>query len=113
MRTTPNVQQRRDLNSGPRAGFTLIEVMAVIAIILVVVSMLCAALNQTRTRTLRVSCLDNMKQLQYAWYMYADDHGDYLALNKSIPVSNNSGTVAALASTTNSWVAGNPKLDKS
>jgi len=113
MRTTPQVQLRRDRKFGLRAGFTLIEVIAVVAIILVVVSMLCAALNQTRTRTLRVSCLDNMKQLQYAWYMYADDHGDYLALNKSAPVSDSGGTIAALASTTNSWVAGNPKLDKS
>src|ERR1044071_8122584 len=103
MRTTHIAQRRRARSLGMRNGFTLLEVMAVITIILVVVTMLCAALNQTRTRSIRVSCLDNMKQLQYAWYMYADDHNDYLVLNKSVPVSNSGGTIAALASTTNSW----------
>lgn len=111
MRTTFNVHQQKGRLFGLRSGFTLIEVMAVIGIILVVVGLLSAALNQTRTRTLRVLCLDNMKQLQVAWYMYADDHSDYLVLNRSTPTHTGTG-IAALSSTTNSWVAGNPKLDK-
>ena len=113
MRPLSNLQRRHERKFGARAGFTLLEVLAVFVIIMVVVSMLCAALNQTRIRTMRVSCLDNMKQLQYAWYMYADDHGDYVALNKSVPISNSNGTIAAISNTTDSWVAGNPKIDKS
>jgi prepilin-type N-terminal cleavage/methylation domain-containing protein/prepilin-type processing-associated H-X9-DG protein len=108
----PNVQQfSRRRNIGRRSGFTLVEVLAVIAIILVVVGLLSSSLNQTRARALRMTCLNNMKQLQVAWYVYSTENDDYIVLNKTAPVS--SGTsIAALASTTNSWVAGNPKLDK-
>lgn len=113
MRTTRETIFSGRAGFSQRAGFTLVEVMAVIAIIIVVVSLLSAALNQTRTRTLRVICLDNMKQLQIAWQLYADDHNDYIVLNKTAPVTSGVGTVAALASTSNSWVVGNPKLDKS
>lgn len=97
-----------------RAGFTLIELLAVITIVLVVVGLLSAALNQTRYRTLRVACLDNMKQLQLAWTMYADDHSDYVALNKTAPpnASASTGIAAAPLSATNSWVVGNPKVDR-
>jgi prepilin-type N-terminal cleavage/methylation domain-containing protein/prepilin-type processing-associated H-X9-DG protein len=113
MRTTRNFHFSARRNWSPAAGFTLVEVMAVIAIVLVVVTLLSAALNQTRIRTMRVLCLDNMKQLQTAWLIYADDHNDYIALNRTAPVVESSGTIAAMANTTNSWVAGNPKLDKS
>lgn len=86
--------------------------MAVVAIILIVVGLLSAALNQTRTRTMRVTCLDNMRQLQIAWTIYADENNDYVALNKTAPLSSGIGIAAAPRNSTNSWVAGNPKEDR-
>jgi type II secretory pathway pseudopilin PulG len=95
------------------SGFTLLELMVVAAIIIIVVGMLSAALTQTRTRTMRVACLNNMKQLQLAWTMYADDHSDFIALNRTAPRGpGNIGIAAAPRNSTNSWVAGNPKEDR-
>jgi prepilin-type N-terminal cleavage/methylation domain-containing protein/prepilin-type processing-associated H-X9-DG protein len=111
MRTRPNVQQVAGRNSaGQRRGFTILELMAVLAIILVVVGLLSSALNQARTRTFRITCLNNMRQLQVAWDLYAHENGDYLVLNKT----EETGTTlsATRKSSTNSWVAGNPKEDR-
>ena len=115
MRTRSSVQHLSG-REARRRGFTLIELLAVLAIILVVVGLLSVALNQTKTRTLRVTCLDNMRQLQYAWTMYAADYNDHMALNQTAAPGAAAGTVMAAAmprNSTNSWVAGNPKVDNS
>jgi prepilin-type N-terminal cleavage/methylation domain-containing protein/prepilin-type processing-associated H-X9-DG protein len=112
MRTKPSVQQVGGLRAR-RAGFTLLELLAVVAIILIVVGLLSVALNQTRTRTMRVTCLDNMRQLQIAWGLYADENNDFVALNKTAPLGGSTvGIAAAPRNSTNSWVAGNPKEDR-
>jgi prepilin-type N-terminal cleavage/methylation domain-containing protein/prepilin-type processing-associated H-X9-DG protein len=113
MRTDHSVQHNAGRSHGLRAGFTIIELVVVLGIILVVVGLLSVALNQTKARTLRVLCLDNMKQLQLGWMLYADDHNDEIALNKTDPVMGKIGLVAVARSSTNSWVAGNPKEDRS
>ena len=115
MRTRFSVQHFAVRDARRRAGFTLVELLAVLAIILIVVGLLSVALNQTKTRSLRVSCLDNMKQLQYAWTMYANDFNDYVALNKTAPpIITTIGMASAVPrNSTNSWVAGNPKVDRS
>lgn len=91
-------------------GFTLIELTAVVAIITVLVSLLTAALNQTKIKALRISCLDNMKQLNLAWQMYSEDFDGALPLNQTAagPVHHR---IPLLNSSTNSWVAGNPRFD--
>src|SRR5688500_9379517 len=107
MRTNPSVQQSVG-GMNRRAGFTIMELLAVVAIIVIVVGLLSVALNQTRNRTMRVMCLDNMRQLQIAWTLYADDNKDYIALNKTAPLgSGGTGIAAAPRNSTNSWVAGN------
>jgi len=114
MRTRLSVQQFAGRAARRHAAFTLIELMAVIAIIVVVVALLSAALNQTRVRTMRISCLDNMRQLQFGWKMYAEDYNDHVALNKTAPINGTVGVAAAaLRNSTNSWVAGNPLEDRS
>src|SRR4051794_7343830 len=92
------------------AGFTIIEIGAVIFIITVLVSLLSASLNHAKGRALRISCLDNLKELQLAWHMYVDDEGDLLPLNKTAVGGGNYKVFGRRAST-NSWVAGNPKED--
>ena len=54
-------------------GFTLIELLVVIAIIAVLMAILIPTLNRAREQGKRATCLSNLKQLQLAWVMYADD----------------------------------------
>jgi len=93
-----------------RDGFTLLELSAVIFIIVVLVSLLSAALNHTKSKALRISCLDNMKQLQQAWWMYAAENEDSLPLNQTSPEPPDARYPDVQLSK-NSWVAGNPRQD--
>ncbi len=57
-----------------RKAFTLIELLVVIAIIAVLMAILIPTLNRAREQGKRAACLSNLKQLQLAWVMYADDN---------------------------------------
>jgi len=59
-----------------RRGFTLIELLVVIAIIAILMGILLPALNRIREQGKRTTCLSNLKNLQLAWLMYADQNDD-------------------------------------
>ncbi len=59
-----------------RRAFTLIELLVVIAIIAILMAVLMPALNRVKEQGRRVVCLSNLKQLQLAWGMYADENDD-------------------------------------
>jgi prepilin-type N-terminal cleavage/methylation domain-containing protein/prepilin-type processing-associated H-X9-DG protein len=92
-------QQTSTNGNVPKAGaFTLIELLVVIAIIAILAALLLPALARAKTSATRTTCRNQLKQLQLAYIMYADDNDGKLALN--------GGNVTG-SSTSGSWVVGN------
>lgn len=61
-----------------KRGFTMVELLVVVAIIAIFVMMLLPALGAAKARTRRTACMNNLKQISLGLRMYADDHFDVL-----------------------------------
>jgi prepilin-type N-terminal cleavage/methylation domain-containing protein/prepilin-type processing-associated H-X9-DG protein len=64
-----------------KTGFTLIELLVVIAIIAILAALLLPALSRAKASSQTTQCLNNMRQLQVCWSMYADDNTDHVTRN--------------------------------
>jgi prepilin-type N-terminal cleavage/methylation domain-containing protein len=85
MSLTPQLHDRR--------GFTLLELLAVIATIAILAALLLPVLSKAKVKAQQTRCLSNLHQLGYAWAMYHTDNNGRLV--ESYPQNN-----------TNAWVLG-------
>ncbi len=88
-----------DMKRTRRSGFTLVELLVVIAIIAVLAALLLSALSSAKGRAKRMICLNNLKQLVIAWTVYAGDNGGRIA--SCVPYHE------PLVANTNAWAVGN------
>jgi len=80
-------------------AFTLIELLVVIAIIAILAAMLLPALTSAKGKAQRISCMNNLKQLETAWVMYNGDN------NGRIPSCNPFDPTTGILND-NAWVHG-------
>ncbi|HWY78146.1 MAG TPA: prepilin-type N-terminal cleavage/methylation domain-containing protein [Verrucomicrobiae bacterium] len=80
-----NRAPRRSGWSGGRlrraAAMSLIELLVVIAIIAILAAMIFPALSRSKQRSQGIQCVNNLRQMQTAWTLYADDSQQTLVPN--------------------------------
>jgi prepilin-type N-terminal cleavage/methylation domain-containing protein/prepilin-type processing-associated H-X9-DG protein len=85
-----------ETNRSRRGGFTLLELLVVMAIIGILAGLLLPALAASKAQARSLFCQNNTQQLVSGWLMYADDHAQRLAYNLG----------GAAARTNSNWAAG-------
>ncbi len=61
-----------------RGGFTLVELLVVMGVILIMAALLLSALGQTKEHGRSTVCKNNMRQLALGFLMYAEDNSEVL-----------------------------------
>ena len=56
--------------------FTMIELLLVIVIIVILIGIIMPSTTQVKGKSIKSSCLSNLRQIGMALNMYADDHND-------------------------------------
>lgn len=76
-----------------RSGFTLHEMLVVIAIVGILASILLPVISRVKQKTHQIRCLSNMKQLGVAYASYSHDYGKVLPFTRA---GSNNGWVDAV-----------------
>lgn len=91
-----------------RSGFSLVELLVVIAVIAILAALLLPSLSQGKQQAVSVACLNNLRQLQVCWQMYTMDNEDTLVPNNSVvAIPGSGGSIPTGAA----WCADFPRED--
>lgn len=89
---------RWEMSERREAGFTLVELLVVVAIVGVLAGLLLPVLAKAKSQARRAQCVSAQRQLLLTWALYSTDHNEAL-------VANGHGEPGA-AGTPRMWVAG-------
>src|SRR5579863_4580504 len=92
------------LQAPNRNGFTLTELLVVVAIIAILAALSLTVISQVKGRALRIQCINNVRQLGIALQAFLTDNNSYPLL---LDTSQHQGWMAQLQHTELS-VPGNP-----
>jgi len=62
----------------PSPGFTLIELLVVVGVIAILLAIMLPSLRRAKETARRVVCTSHLRQMQIAWYTYAEDHDGFI-----------------------------------
>src|SRR5829696_3555618 len=68
---------KRNRGASPSSGFTLVELLVVIAVIGVLVALMLPAIQSTREAARKTQCSNNLKQIGLGIHGYLTEHGAF------------------------------------
>ena len=86
-----------------RGAFTLIELLVVIAIIAILAAILLPVLVHAKAKGQRISCLNNLRQIDMLFQIYTDEHNDVFPPHRDVLLPDGSAAATDTAACHDWW----------
>lgn len=99
------MRSQSSTHAAPNGGFTLVELLVVVAIISILAAMLLPAISRSKATAKRINCLSNLHQMATAAHIYVEDNAEFYPIAyQDGTINGNSASIAWDLTT----IAGNP-----